>query len=172
MNFEIFEAILACITLLSGLLTLVILTIIDFKVRLLPNIYVAIFAICGICFHAVTGFLILSPFYMAIGCFLGGGFLYAVRAFGNWYYKQETLGLGDVKLMAAAGLWLGPEYIITAITIGATLSVIQACIYAMIQQLPLRRLEVPFGPGLIGGIIVMMGWVIYLNPSYVLPPIF
>ena len=45
---------LVCISL--TLLTLIALTIIDLKTRLLPNTYVALFALLGIVFNILTDF--------------------------------------------------------------------------------------------------------------------
>ena len=165
MNIELFAAAIALLALLCGLIMLVILTIIDFKEKLLPNHYVLAFAICGLLFHLMTEFRITEATSMLYGTVLGGGFLYLIRAVGNRHYKQESLGMGDVKLMAAAGLWLGPIYVIHAITIGASLSVIHGVIHAVIQKVPLKRLEIPFGPGLIAGIVIVLGWVLGHNLS-------
>ena len=160
MNIELFTAGAAFLSLISGLIVLVVLTIIDFKERLLPNKYVLVFAICGVLFHMMTEFRIMEEVYLLYGAVVGGGFLFVIRALGNRHYKQETLGMGDVKLMAAAGLWLGPIYVIHAITIGASLSIIHGVIYSVVTKQPLKRLEIPFGPGLIAGTVIVLGWVL------------
>lgn len=158
---ETIAALVSVISLLLAAGLLVVLTIIDFRVRLLPNRYVFPFAVLGFVFHASLNFTILPAESLIIGGLAGYILLFTIRALGNIYYKQESLGLGDVKLMGAAGLWLGTEQLMLALTIGATLSVLHGLIYALITRKSLRRLEIPAGPGLIGGIIVMIGWMLY-----------
>ena len=153
--------------LILALALLIRLTIIDFRVRLLPNIYVFPFGILGILFHALGEFYPYPLEELIIGALLGYGLLWSIRALGSWYYQQEALGLGDVKLMAAAGLWLGPEYLALSLVIGASLSIIHGVIYALITKKSLRRLEIPAGPGLIGGIIVM-GLVMIFQQDWII----
>jgi leader peptidase (prepilin peptidase)/N-methyltransferase len=136
------------------------LVIIDFQVRLLPNKYVFPFAGLGLIFHATNQFSLMPlPSLLIAGAF-GYGLLWLIKFFGDRYYGQESLGLGDVKLMGAAGLWLGLEFLMLALTIGASFSVVHGLIYALITGKSLRRLEIPAGPGLIGGIIVMIIWML------------
>jgi len=92
---------------LSAAGLLITLTIIDFKTFLLPNIYVFPFAALGLLFHLCTDFDLLSIEQIIIGGLAGYGILYIIRAAGNKYYGQDSLGLGDVKLIGSAGLWLG-----------------------------------------------------------------
>lgn len=164
---ETIAALVSGISLLLAAGLLVVLTIIDFRVRLLPNRYVFPFAVLGLVFHASLNFTILPAESLVIGGLAGYVLLFTIRALGNIYYKQESLGLGDVKLMGAAGLWLGTEQLMLALTIGATLSVLHGLIYALITRKSLRRLEIPAGPGLIGGIIVMICWMLY-DADYIL----
>lgn len=91
---------------------------------------------------------------------MGGGLLLAIRTIANGYYKTDTLGLGDVKLMAAAGLWLGVEHVLIALIIGAGAGVIHGGIYWVYlnfikhKKTSFHRLKLPAGPGLIIGIVV------------------
>jgi leader peptidase (prepilin peptidase) / N-methyltransferase len=165
MNIELFAAGVTLLALLCGLVMLIVLTIIDFKERLLPNTYILVFAICGLLFHLMTEFRITEAMSMLYGAIVGGGFLFLIRAWGNRHYKQESLGMGDVKLMAAAGLWLGPVYVIHAITIGASLGIIHGVVYAVVKKEPLKKLEIPFGPGLIAGTVIVLGWLLGHNLS-------
>lgn len=160
---EIMAVAVCGLSLLAACVLLIILTIIDCRVRLLPNKYVFPFGALGLVFHASLDFSILSTESLLMGACVGYALLYAIRHFGNMYYQQESLGLGDVKLMAAAGLWLGVENLMLALTIGASLSLLHGIVYAVVKKVSLRRLEIPAGPGLIGGIIVMIAWMIWEN---------
>ncbi len=154
---------LALLCLLISAVLLTILIVIDFRERLLPNKYVFPYAALGILFHILTDFSYLSLNAVLLGGALGYGLLWLVRAIGSWHYKQEALGLGDVKLMGAAGLWLGPENVMLALSLGAMLSIFHGIIYAIYTKKSLRRLEIPAGPGLIGGIFIMTIYMIFGN---------
>lgn len=80
------------------------------------------------------------------GAFLGGGALYLVRAAYFYLRGAEGLGLGDVKLGAVAGAWLGPGLLAPA-CLAATLT---ALLVVILLQLLTRndlshRLKIPFG---------------------------
>lgn len=150
----------AVAALVIALILLIILTAIDLRERLLPNIYVFPFAVLGLVFHAATNFELISLEQSLLGGIGGYLFLWLIRQGGNWYYQQESLGLGDVKLIGAAGLWLGPEHMIIAVIIGASASLVHGLIYAAVKKLSLKRLEIPAGPGLIFGIIAMIAWML------------
>ncbi len=136
------------------------LAIIDLKIRLLPNVWVGAFALTGIGFHALTqlGFITLQS--AAIGILIGGGLLLAIRTAGNFYYKQDTLGLGDVKLMAAAGLWLGQDYILFALVCGAVAGLVHGGGMMLVHRIKHKEaaqvstFSLPAGPGFIVGIVI------------------
>jgi len=138
---------------------LVILSAIDLKTRLLPDFYNISFAFCAACFHAMTAFSILSFDDVVTGALIGGGFLYAVRFVANSIYKQDTLGLGDVKLLFGGGLWLGPQGVLLAITLGGIAGLIHGLTVLGIQKLKghntesLSHFSIPAGPGFAVGIL-------------------
>ena len=153
-------SVLALISITGILFTLSLLTIIDLKTRLLPNIWVGFFALFALAFHFSTQGTFITWQDALIGAFLGGGLLLLVRTIGNFYYKQDTLGLGDVKLMTAGGLWLGYEHITLAIVCGALAGVCHGLLLIIMQWRRTKKLEplstfsLPAGPGFIVGILI------------------
>lgn len=149
----------------AGLSVLIILSAIDLRTWLLPNKWVATLALLGIAFHAFMRFHLLHIDQMIFGALVGGGILYLIRMGGNAYYKQDTLGLGDVKLLLAAGLWLGVEGVIIAITAGAFAGLLHGIFYALFKAakekspVSLKRLMIPAGPGFCIGIAVAWVWL-------------
>jgi len=163
------ESILASIPLLAvgvaiGLLG--VLTIIDLRHYLLPDKYVFPFGLLGIVFHAATGFRVITPETMIMGAVVGAGILLIVRHFGNKVYKQESMGLGDVKLLGAAGFWLGAADVTIALTIGALAGLLHGIGIAVARKVKtgeafnMSRLILPAGPGFIVGILVVMAYLI------------
>lgn len=132
---------------------------------LLPNKYVFAFGGLGFVFHTITIFTILDPLNMLFGFIFGFGLLWVVRFLGSLYYKQEALGYGDVKLLGAAGLWLGGAHVIMAITVGAAVTLLHGLIIALLNykktgDFSIRRLKIPAGPGFVVGIGLVMIWTI------------
>src|SRR5262245_17971790 len=111
--------IVALLCLPAALIVLYVLALIDFRSGLLPNELVMCFAGLGFIFHFCTLFHYLSPIDMMLGAVTGGGLLYVIRTGANFLTKDDALGLGDVKLLAAAGLWLGPQGVLIALIAGA-----------------------------------------------------
>ncbi len=150
---------------LAGLMIVLAgLSAVDFKVRLLPNQMVLIVAVLGIIFHISTGFLYLSWVGMLAGGAVGFGAFYLIRHLASSYYGQEAMGLGDVKLIGAGGLWLGVEGIVLGVTIGACAGLVQGSILGIHTALKtgsrpdFRRLTIPAGPGFAAGIALVALW--------------
>ena len=80
------------------------------------------------------------------GAVLGGGALYMVRAIYFRLRRIEGLGLGDVKLGAVAGAWLGPELLAPA-CLAATISALLAVVLLGLinPERFAQRLQIPFG---------------------------
>lgn len=152
--------ILSTIIFIISLILLVTLCVIDLRERLLPDIYVLPFGLLGLLFHAINEFFYTAPADLVLGATLSALMLYALRYIANRIYQQDTLGLGDVKLIAAAGLWLGVSHIFPALGLGAFCGILHGLGLAVyikhkIGILPsLRTLSLPAGPGFIVGIII------------------
>ena len=148
----------------AGLILCIMLMYIDFKTFLLPNIWVGCLAITGIIHHALSDFTFASYNDMLIGMAMGGGLLLIVRHFANKKYKQETMGLGDVKLMMAGGLWLGTPNILIALSIGAFAGAIIGYVLYIVkrhiqkQDIALMSTHIPAGPGFITGLVFTFLW--------------
>ncbi len=144
----------------AGLYVLFRLCVIDLRVRRLPNPLVLSLALLGLAFHFTSAFYYASPQDMILGALLGGGSLALIRAIGNTLYQQDTLGLGDVKLLAAEGLWLGAHDTTLALVLGAGAGLLHGLAllwHAKITRQntgPLATFSLPAGPGFIAGFII------------------
>ncbi len=154
---------LVCLVLAIGLL--IALSVIDLRVRLLPNILVLPFALLGILFHIMTAWRYLDITSVLLGGLTGFGLLLAVRAIANHIYKQDALGLGDVKLMGAAGLWLGPEMVLMALAVGSFAGMLHGIglglwtAYKTKSKPQFARLQLPAGPGFAIGIALVAAYI-------------
>jgi leader peptidase (prepilin peptidase)/N-methyltransferase len=155
---------IALLCIISALALLLALAIVDLRTRLLPNEMVLGFATLGIVFHLTTMTAYLSITEISLGSIIGFGVLYVIRGIANYFYKTDTLGLGDVKLLAAGGIWLGPDMIMPALMIGAVAALAHGALYALWQgivhkrRVDFARLQLPAGPGFAIGIVAAGGW--------------
>jgi leader peptidase (prepilin peptidase)/N-methyltransferase len=94
-----------------------------------------------------------------IGAVLAGGSFYLLRA--GWLRLRgfEGLGLGDVKLAAAAGAWLGPGLLAPACLAAALAGLVAVGIMAL---LPGRRVamhdQIPFGSFIAPVVLLFWCW--------------
>lgn len=134
----------------------------DAKDYLLPDTLNAALALSFMAFHISTGWEYLSPPDALLGGLAGGGFLYLIRLFATRFYHEDALGLGDVKLMAAAGLGLGFPSIFMALSIGAFAGMFHGLGMALYQRLTTKHkvrighVNVPAGVGLAIGIAAVV----------------
>lgn len=162
---------IALFCLLAGLGLLAALCVIDLRVRLLPDRLVLPFALAGVAFHILMNAAYLSPAAMVGGALIGFGSLYLIRAAANRFYGMDALGLGDVKLMGAAGLWLGPDMITVALMTGALAGLAHGLAYALWQaartgdKIELGALQIPAGPGFAVGIVAAGAWLLRDFPA-------
>ncbi len=91
------------------------------------------------------------------GVLWGGGIIYAIA----WIYyllrRVEGIGMGDAKLLAAIGGWLGYQAILPVLFYGSVLGSLIGSILLVIKKQYSLRAEVPFGPFLaLGAFLHMM----------------
>jgi leader peptidase (prepilin peptidase)/N-methyltransferase len=87
-----------------------------------------------------------------IGVLVGGGVLYATGLLGDFIFRKESMGGGDIKLLAMAGSILGWKLVLLTFFI--------APIFALIPGLAVLLLKrshiIPYGPFLSIGLVVAL----------------
>lgn len=145
----------------TGVLALImaLITLIDARHFLIPDLLslpaIPLGAIANIAvFHGDDWAAGLTE--SVLGAVLAGGSFYLLRALWFRLRKMEGLGLGDVKLAAAAGAWLGPGLLAPACLASALAGLVAVTVMAL---LPGRRLgmadQIPFG-SFIAPVIVLV----------------
>jgi leader peptidase (prepilin peptidase)/N-methyltransferase len=87
---------------------------------------------------------------------LGGGF-WAVAAFYHWWRGVEGLGLGDVKLVAMLGMFLGLDAAIFAVALSSVLGLAGGIVWIALLRKDARTYELPYGTFLsAGGLLLML----------------
>ncbi|MEP2149208.1 MAG: A24 family peptidase, partial [Roseobacter sp.] len=129
---------------------LIVLSVIDFRSNRIPDYCSLLLGVVGVWVAFQNNVLFMN---LVVAVFLGG-LLWAVS---EWYfrsYKVEALGLGDVKLMIALTIWLGPQKFSTMLFL-ASVAGVALLLYQRNKSIPGRSTivspssiqpTVPFGP--------------------------
>ena len=142
---------LACLAVLAA--CLIWLAVIDLRTGYLPDPLQAALAISGLAVAFIGSPLGISWQAALMGATLNGGVFWGLRWLVSRLKGREAMGLGDVKLVAAGGLWLGPWALAYIMAAGGLLTLIGAGIAGVITHKPIWKDEMPTGPGLAAGIL-------------------
>jgi leader peptidase (prepilin peptidase) / N-methyltransferase len=129
---------------------LVAITLTDLDLRLIPNALVLFGAVVGLAIVALTDADSLAENLIAAAAAGGVLFLIALA-------YPRGMGMGDVKLVAMMGLYLG-RAIAPAVLIGFALGALVGAVLLARHGAAARKRAIPFGPFLaLGGVIGL--WV-------------
>ena len=87
-----------------------------------------------------------------IGMLVGGGVLYGTGIFGDIVFRKESMGGGDIKLLAMAGSILGWKLALFTFFIAPMLALIPGLIVLLVK----RSHVIPYGPFLSAGLILAL----------------
>lgn len=158
-KFGIKDSFIANLDLLKYLILtpmLLSVVVIDYKLQIIPNrLSLTMFEI-GIIFTFIYGLSnIAISINMWLGMLAGGGIFLAITLIGGLIYGKEAMGLGDVKLMGALGLYFG----LTNIVIIAIISFLVGAILSIILiATKIRSIDqyIAFGPFIVLATFVMI----------------
>ena len=135
---------------------LLVAFVIDYKYKIIPNrLNLTMFEI-GIIITFLYGFSnVAIAIDLLFGMLIGGGIFLLIALIGKLIYGKETMGLGDVKFMAALGLYFGFTNTviisIIAFLIGAIVGII-----LIICRVKKSNEYIPFGPFIIIATFICM----------------
>ncbi len=140
-----------CLAILCILL--VWLSVVDLRTGYLPDPLQAALAVSGLIIAIVGSPVGVSWVSGLAGAAVNGGIFWALRWLVTRMKGREAMGLGDVKLVAAGGLWLGPWGLAYIMAAGGLLTLLGAGIVGLVTRKPVWQGEMPLGPGLAVGIL-------------------
>ena len=139
------------------ILILVYLAYIDLRTFRLPDIITLPLILAGLLFNSFSGQGFTSCQDSIIGSILG----YTSLWFLNYLYrslkKQDGIGMGDAKLLAALGAWLGWLALPGILLIASLTGLIGGIIWLQLNKQH-HRAAFPFGPFLIIAGIIELLW--------------
>jgi leader peptidase (prepilin peptidase)/N-methyltransferase len=81
-------------------------------------------------------------FASGIGLLTGGGIIYITGLAGNWIFQRESMGGGDVKLLALIGAFLGWEKVLLTFFTAPMI----ALPFALYRRWVKKEEVIPYGP--------------------------
>ena len=144
------------LSIMAGVL-LVWLTLTDITLFRLPNVLVGLLLALGawsaFTFHHM-------PLNLLFGFIAGGGFFWLLA----WVFEKATgrsgLGMGDVKLLAALGMWVGASGLPLLLLLASLTALVHVAVQTAHGQ---RGKHLPFGPYLCfaGWLVILFQWPLW-----------
>lgn len=130
---------------------LLVLAGIDYDTFRLPDLFTLplLFLSLGVSFFLPGGPDGFESFLSALGA---GGFFGLIA----WIYPKG-MGLGDVKLIAALGAFLGFPKILIAVFLASLLGSVLGILFLSLKRIGFRE-QIPFGPYLVAGALIALFW--------------
>lgn len=138
-----------------GLLGLVLVpvAVIDARERRIPNTLNLLLALLGLAHAWAIGQSWHTPLINgAVAVLLLGGSAGVIRLIS----PRSRIGLGDLKFLAAASLWVGWDGSIAVLFLASVLATLVTVAMAPWQGFDLGRMR-PFGPMLAAGMLAVVG---------------
>lgn len=98
-----------------------------------------------------------NPRDAILGAVAGYGAFWLVDRVGRWTLGRTVIGQGDLKLFAATGAWLGWQFLPLVLIIASSAGSAVGLALIALGRHGLGR-AIPFGPFLILGALVALGW--------------
>ena len=137
-------------------LVLIYLAYVDLRTFRLPNVITLPLIISGILFNQFSEFRFTDLSSAFIGAIAGYLFLWILNLVYKKLKKQDGIGMGDAKLLAGLGAWLGWATLPSTLFIASVSGLIGGLIWLKWNNQHHRQ-AFPFGPFLaIAGIIQLL----------------
>ena len=150
-NFVFFDWIRICL-----IVILVYLAYFDLRTFRLPDVITLPLILLGLLFNGLSSESLISFQDSLIGAILGYACLWLLNLLYRIVKKQDGIGMGDAKLLAALGAWLGWFALPSILLIASLTGLIGGLIWLQWNKQN-HRSAFPFGPFLaIAGIIELL----------------
>ncbi len=142
--------------------TAAVIVVVDLRHQLIPNVAVVALCILGLARCLFAAGPPAGAWLVLLTSGLGAAaFLYLLRSLLQRALGAEPLGLGDVKLAGAAGIWVGLAALPTLFFVAASVTLLALPIRTALRRRagthdPTDR-EIPFGPGLCFATVLIVG---------------
>lgn len=139
------------------ILVLVYLSYIDFRSFRLPDVITLPLIVLGLFFNGFFQIRFVNIESALWGAILGYGALWILNTLYRLIKKQDGIGMGDAKLLAALGSWLGWSVLPKLLLIASFAGIIGGLLYLQWRGQNTRS-AFPFGPFLAFAGIIELLW--------------
>lgn len=141
--------------------TLIIIFISDYQTMIIPDeVIIASVLLMSIIIFTTSGFNDLYPKLLSgTGAFV---FMYLLKSFGDFVFKKESMGGGDIKLMFVIGMYLGWEMAIFSVFFASFIGLPVSLVIYFTN----KNHVIPFGPFL--SISAMILALSQINFTYII----
>ena len=128
--------------------------VVDFKEQIIPNRLNLLIFETGLVFVFLHGFTNINiALNMLIGMCAGAGIFMLITLIGGLIAGKEAMGMGDVKLMGALGLYFGLQSIVVISVMSFLIGAIVSLVY-MLTKKKNANTYIPFGPFIVVSSII------------------
>lgn len=162
--FDISIISIAYSVLFSILLTV---AVIDYKTMRIPNTIIIFGLICGSAYLLVSALYYKDPYIIIrglLGMISGGAIIGLFMLISLLLFKKQGMGMGDLKLLAMIGLFVGSKHVLYTIFIAVILAGI--CGVAILISGKKEKEIFPFGPFISAGAVIGILWGSALWSTY------
>jgi leader peptidase (prepilin peptidase) / N-methyltransferase len=89
-----------------------------------------------------------------LGILVGGGSIYAMGVLGDFLFKKESMGGGDVKLLAMIGAFLGWKMAVLTFFVAPFFG----AVFGIIEKIRTKDTAIAYGPFLALGALICLFW--------------
>ena len=128
--------------------------VVDLKEQIIPNRLNLLMFEIGLVFVFLHGLININiSLNMFLGMITGGGIFLLITLIGGLIAGKEAMGMGDVKLMGALGLYFGLQNIVVISVLSFLIGAIGSIVY-MIASKKKTDAYIPFGPFIVASSII------------------
>ena len=127
---------------------LIVIIATDFETKLIPDLITIPGMVLGVLFSLVPHGLFAQNLWYdrlaqsGLGLVCGFGVLFVTALIGNFLFKKDSMGGGDLKLMAMMGAFIGWKYIFFVFMLAPFI----ALPFALWYKATKKEEQIPFGP--------------------------
>lgn len=149
------------------ILALIYLAYIDWRTFRLPNTITLPMIVLGVAFNVISEIRFTNLSSALLGACLGFASLWILNTGYRLLKSRNGIGMGDAKLLAALGAWLGWSALPSILLIASLTGLVGGIIWLKWRKFQLQQ-AFPFGPFLVIAGIIELLWP-QLIPTLILP---
>ncbi len=145
------------------LYALIVTAFVDYAEQIIPNKVLLTVLIAGLLLN--VSFRVFPWKEAFLGLLVSGVVFLVVALVGTRVFKKESMGMGDVKLAAVLGFFLGWQMALLSLYIGFVLALLFFISLKFIDKQP-KNNYIPMAPFFSIGVVILIFWGQSLNTLY------